>query len=128
MSNGSVKYSVKARSPVSLLFLIATIVAAYSLPLDSWVQTALVGIAGGVIGGFGARGTVVRSFDPPDAPISAKRKIVALFAFVKLIFGFLIIGFSLIAFSDLLAPAFIALGGYLVGTTAATPLSAKDYE
>lgn len=126
MSNGPVRYRVRARSPISIIILVATIVAAYLVPLDNWVQAALLGMAGGAIGGFASRGTVVRSFDPPDAPLATKRRLVALLAFVKLAAGFLIMGFSLALFSDEVARAFVVFGAYLAGTTAATPLSARD--
>ncbi len=90
------------------------------------MQTALLGIAGGAIGGFAGKGQVRRTFEPADAPLSAKRRIVVGFALARLVFGFLVILLSSAVFADWLAPAFIALGGYMAGSTAATPLSAKD--
>ena len=51
---------------------------------------------------------------------------VVMFAIFKLVFGFLIILVSSLIFADWLAPAFVALGGYLSGSTLATPLSAAE--
>ena len=120
------KYSVKSKSPFSFVFPIATMIGASFAPLEGWVQFALMGIAGGAIGGFATKPFVRRIFDPADAPIDAKRRLVVIFAIFKLVFGFLIILVSSLIFADWLSPAFVALGGYLSGSTLATPLSAAE--
>lgn len=51
---------------------------------------------------------------------------VAGFALARLVFGLFLIVLGAIVLPDALAPLFLALGGYMIGTTAATPLSAKD--
>jgi len=121
-----VKYSVKTQSRALLLLPIAAIVAAYFLPLQNWMQIALLGVATGITAGFAGRSGVVRTFEPADAPIASKRKIVVGFALARLVFGLLLILLSAVAFADWLAPAFLILGGYLIGTTAATPISDAD--
>ncbi len=121
------KYSVKTNSPVVLLFPIVAIIAAYALPLRNWVQVALAGIAIGAVASVAAKGLVQRSFEPADAPLSEKRRVVAGFAIARLVLGFAIMAISVALFTDWLAPAFIALGGYLAGSTAATPLREQDF-
>jgi len=101
---------------------------AYFLPFANQVQTAIFGIAVGAIAGFASRGAVERRFDPPDAPAGVKRRIVVALALSKLVFGLLLMLLSILAFADWLATPFTVLGGYLAGTTAATPLSRGDFE
>ncbi len=120
------KYSVRTNSPPLLLFPIVMVVAAYALPFQNWVQVALMGIATGAVAGFAGRGYVVRSFEPADVPIASKRKIVVGFALARLVFGLAMILISALLFPDWLAPAFLAFGGYLIGTTAATPIRDRD--
>lgn len=122
------KYSVRTRSRLPLLFAPIAMLAAYFLPLANQVQTGIFGIAVGAISGFASRGAVERRFDPPDAPLNVKRRIVVALALSKLVFGMLLMLLSILAFADWLATPFTVLGGYLAGTTAATPLSAKDFE
>ena len=120
------KYSVKIKSKSLLLLPIAAMVAAYVAPFQNWVQIALMGVGIGILAGFWGRNNVVRSFEPADAPLASKRKMVAGFALARLVFGLFLIVLGAIVMPDALAPLFLALGGYMIGTTAATPLSAKD--
>ena len=122
-----VKYSVRTRSRLPLLFAPSAMIVAYFLPLANQVQTALFGVAVGAIGGFAARGAIERRFDPPDAPVSVKRRIVVALALARLAFGLLLMLMAILAFADWLATPFAVLGGYLAGTTAATPLAAADF-
>lgn len=124
--NCLVRYSVKAKSPLLLLFPLATAIAAYVVPLETWVQIALLGIAGGAIGGYAGKTQIRRTFEPADAPLSTKRKVVVGFALARLVFGFFLILVSAAVFADWLSPAFLALGGYMAGSTIATPLSARE--
>lgn len=118
----NVKYSVRTKATPLVLFPFATIAAAYVLPLQNWVQIALLGVGAGAMAGFLGRGKVVRTFEPADAPIAAKRRVVAGFALARLVFGLGLILMSAALFAEWLAPVFLAGGGYLIGTTAATPL------
>jgi hypothetical protein len=122
------KYSVRTRSRLPLLFAPSAIIAAFFLPLANQVQTGIFGIAVGAIAGFAARGVVERRFDPPDAPVAVKRRIVVALALSKLVFGLLLMLLSILAFADWLATPFTVLGGYLAGTTAATPLARSEFE
>lgn len=122
------KYSVRTRSAAAFLFPLGAIIAAYVLPLGNWVQTALLGIAVGVVAGFAGRNFVVRSFDPADAPWTRKRQIVVGFSLARLVFGFAMITMGAVMFAWAIGAAIIALGGYLAGTTAATPLRQRDFE
>lgn len=97
-------------------------VAVYLLPLQNWVQMALLGIAIGIVAGFLSKGHVARTFEPADAPIAAKRKVVVGFALARLVFGLGLILMAAVLFAEWLAPVFLAFGGYLVGTTAGTPI------
>ncbi|AOL23357.1 hypothetical protein Ga0102493_112342 [Erythrobacter litoralis] len=122
------KYSVRTRTRLPLLFAPSAMFVAYFLPFANQVQTAIFGIAVGAIAGFASRGAVERRFDPPDAPAGVKRRIVVALALSKLVFGLLLMLLSILAFADWLATPFTVLGGYLAGTTAATPLSRGDFE
>lgn len=122
------KYSVRTRTRLPLLFAPSAMLAAYFLPLANQVQTAIFGIAAGAIAGFASRGAIERRFDPPDAPASVKRRIVVALALSKLVFGLLLMLLSMIAFTEWLATPFTVLGGYLAGTTAATPLARSEFE
>lgn len=110
-----------------MLFPFATMAAAYLLPLQNWVQIALLGVGAGVAAGFLGRGNVMRTFEPSDAPISSKRRVVVGFALARLVFGLGLILISAVLFADWLAPVFLALGGYLIGTTAATPIRDSEF-
>jgi hypothetical protein len=121
------KYSVRTRSRLPLLFAPAGIVAAYLLPLANQVQAGIFGVAVGAISGFAARGAIERRFDPADAPVQVKRRIVVALALARLVFGILLMVLSILAFADWIGTFFSVLGGYLAGTTAATPLSASDF-
>lgn len=120
------KYSVKSKSPLALIGPVVAIIAAYAVPLQNWVQIALLGLVIGALTSFILKGQIERSFDPPDAPIADKRKIVAGFAIARLVIGFALIGVSLLLFADGVASGFVAVGGYLAGTTAATPLNERE--
>ena len=120
------KYSVKSKSPAVLLFPFVAIVDANVAPLENWRQISLLAIALGVVGGFAGRGLVERTFEPADASLATKRKAVAFFAIVRLVFGFVLILVSVFVFADWLVPTFVALGGYVAGGTIATPLSDRD--
>ncbi|MEQ8412523.1 MAG: hypothetical protein RIB52_13325 [Erythrobacter sp.] len=122
------KYSVRTRTRLPLLFAPSAMFVAYFLPLANQVQTGIFGIAVGAIAGFAARGAVERHFDPPDAPLNVKRRIVVALALSKLVFGLLLMLLSILAFADWLATPFTVLGGYLAGTTAATPLARSAFE
>ncbi|QIQ85923.1 hypothetical protein [Erythrobacter sp.] len=122
------KYSVRTRSRLPLLFAPSAMFVAYFLPLANQVQTGIFGIAVGALAGFAARGSIERRFDPADAPASVKRRIVVALALSKLVFGLLLMLLSILAFADWLATPFTVLGGYLAGTTAATPVSARAFE
>ena len=121
------KYSVKSKSPVIGLFPLVAIAAGFVVPFENWAQTVLLGVALGALASLVSRGLIQRSFEPEDAPLSAKRKIVAGFALARLIGGFVLVGLSALIFADWLAPGFMSLGGYIVGTTAGTPLREKDF-
>jgi len=122
------KYSVRTRTRLPLLFAPSAMFVAYFLPFANQVQTGIFGIAVGAIAGFAARSAVERRFDPPDAPPTVKRRIVVALALSKLVFGLLLMLVSILAFADWLATPFTVLGGYLAGTTAATPLLSSDFE
>lgn len=122
-----VKYSVKARSPLPLAFVAAGVMAAYLLPLGSWVEVSIFGMLAGALGAFVTRGHIERSFAPADASPHQKRRIVARFAMARLAIGFLIILFGAFALADWLSPAFVFVGGYLAGSTASTSLRERDY-
>ncbi len=123
-----VKYSVKIKSKSLLLLPFAAMIAGYVVPFQNWVQIALMGVATGVVAGFAGRNNVVRSFEPADAPLASKRKMVAGFALARLVFGLFLIVLGALVLPDVLAPLFLTLGGYLIGTTAATPISSAELE
>lgn len=106
----------------------ATIAAAYLVPLANWAQAALLSIALGAVAGFASRGLVERSFEPADAPLAAKQKVVVMFAFARLVLAIALILFGAISYPGLLAAVLIGFGGYLAGTTAATPVSARQLD
>jgi hypothetical protein len=122
------KYSVKSKSPSVLLFPVLTVIGANLAPLENWRQVALLAIALGAVGGFFGRGLVQRTFEPADASLTTKRKWVAFYAILRLLFGFVLILLSVVVFADWLVPTFVALGGYLAGGTVAAPLSDRDLE
>src|SRR5690349_17445577 len=120
-----VKYSAKVKSPLPLVLFAAGMATAYFLPTESWAGYAVFGVVAGVATAFVARNSVVRTFEPADVAVSEKQKVVALLAMVRLVFGMFLVLLGAFALADWLAPAFDYAGGFLVGTTAITPLREK---
>ena len=122
-----VKYSAKVKSPLPLLLFAAGMVTAYLLPLENWAAYAVFGVVAGAASAFVARNAVIRTFEPADAPASEKQKVVAILGLVRLVFGMFLVLLGAFALADWLAPAFDYAGGFLIGTTATTPLRARNY-
>ncbi|MEP3051592.1 MAG: hypothetical protein ABJP48_01255 [Erythrobacter sp.] len=122
MSQEFVKYSVRVNSPIPFVFVFLALVLAYVVPLQNAAQIGLLGVGAGAIGAFASRSFVTRSFEPADASIAARRRVVAIFGLLRLGIGLFILAIGVLPLAIWLKPIFLALGGYLVGSTAAVPL------
>ena len=121
------KYSVKAKSPIGVFTSLVTSVVSTFLPTKEWVHLTLFGIGVGAVAGFLLRSSVQRIFEPDDLSARKKRNLVAGFSLAKLAFGFVIILIGIFLVADWLMPALGAIGGYIAGSTVATPLREEDY-